>query len=140
MKAKDLMTREPVCCTADTSLRDVARMMCENDCGEIPVNDESGMKPIGVVTDRDIVCRIIAKGQNPLDITAGDCMTRGCKTVTQDQKLEECCEILEKNKIRRVVVVDDQGKCIGIISQADIARRAPKDKTAKVLQEVSVPG
>src|SRR6266568_4202653 len=76
MKVRDMMTGDPACCTAETSLPEVARMMVDRDCGEIPVVDNTSSKvPIGVVTDRDIVCRTVANGLNPLDLTAADCMS-----------------------------------------------------------------
>ncbi len=67
------MTPNPTCCRPDTPLQEVARLMVEHDCGEIPIIDESG-KPLGVVTERDICCHTLAQGKNPLDMTAGDIM------------------------------------------------------------------
>jgi len=68
MKIQEIMTSEPACCRPETNLREVARMMAEHDCGEIPV--VSGGKPVGVITDRDIVARAVAEGRNPLELTA----------------------------------------------------------------------
>jgi CBS domain-containing protein len=87
-------------------------MMVDNDCGEIPVveNRERNL-PIGVITDRDIVCRTVARGLNPLDLTVPDCMSKPCVTVTPDMSGEECSRIMEENKIRRVPVVDADGSC-----------------------------
>ena len=83
MQVKEVMTANPACCTADTPLPEVARLMVEHDCGEIPVvQNETKKIPVGVVTDRDIVCRTVAKDRNPLDLTAADCMTRPVVTVT----------------------------------------------------------
>ena len=85
MQVKDMMTADPACCTAETSLPEVARMMVSQDCGEIPVVDNTSSKaPIGVVTDRDIVCRTVANGLNPLDLTAADCMSKPAVTVTPE--------------------------------------------------------
>lgn len=85
MQVKDVMTANPACCTAETNLREVAQLMVEHDCGEIPVvANKDTKKPVGVVTDRDIVCRTVAKGTNPLDLTAADCMSQPCVTVTPD--------------------------------------------------------
>ena len=76
MHVKEVMTASPTCCLAETSLQEVAKMMVDNDCGEIPVIDSNETKkPLGVVTDRDIVCRTVAQGRNPLDLTASDCMS-----------------------------------------------------------------
>jgi CBS domain-containing protein len=115
-------------------------MMVENDCGEIPVVENvASMLPIGVITDRDITCRTVAKGLNPLVMTVGDYMTTPCLTVMPDMSLDECCRLMEENQIRRVVVVDAGGACCGIVALADIAKRAGKRDTAEVVKEVSEP-
>jgi CBS domain-containing protein len=73
MQVKEIMTLEPASCTPETPLQKVAQLMIENDCGEIPVIDNSdSCIPVGVITDRDIVCRTVAKGLNPLEMTAGE--------------------------------------------------------------------
>src|SRR5437867_10510627 len=139
MKVKD-MTSDPACCTSDTSLPEVARMMVDRDCGEIPVVENTSSKlPIGVVTDRDIVCRTIANGLNPLDLTAADCMSKPIVTVTPDMSLEECCRIMEEKLIRRVPVVNDRGSCVGIIAIADIALHTGKNVAGHIVKEVSEP-
>jgi len=113
-------------------------MFLDHDCGCIPVvESERTMKPVGVITDRDIVCRIVARGQNPLDMTAGDCMSGNVIVVTPEMSLDECCAIMENNQVRRVPVVDATGRCCGIVSQADIAENAPNKTTAQVVKEVS---
>src|SRR5213592_4067100 len=119
------MTRNPACCTADTNLQEVAMLMVEHDCGETPVVDsKKSMKLIGVITDRDITIRTVAEGKNPLEMTAGDCMSTPCATVTQEMSVDECCKVMEENKVRRVPVVDEKGSCCGIVAQADIAEHA----------------
>ena len=138
MAVKDVMTGDPACCTAETSLPEVARLMVENDCGCIPVVDaDDTKKPVGMITDRDITIRTVAEGKNPLDLTASDAMTVNAMTVTPDMSIEECCNIMEENQIRRVAVVDKNGACCGIVAQADIAVNADESKTAEVVQEVS---
>ena len=140
MRVKEIMTPDPACCTPDTALQRVAEMMVENDCGEIPVvENAASMRPVGVVTDRDITCRTVAKGLNPLTLTASDCMTTPAVTVTPDTSLDECCRVLEENQIRRVPVVDAGGSCCGIVALADIARHAKKRDAGEVVKEVSEP-
>jgi CBS domain-containing protein len=140
MNIDQIMSRNPVCCTPDTKLQEVARLMCEHDCGEIPiVNDQTSRHVIGVITDRDITCRAVARGRNPLELTAKECMTTSVETVNEGMSLEECCRLMEDKQIRRVPVVANGGTCIGIVSQADIARRAPSTKTAEVVAEISRP-
>ena len=140
MQVKEMMTGDPACCTADTPLAQVARLMVTKDCGEIPiVEDNSSKLPIGVVTDRDIVCRVLANNRNPLDLTAGDCMTKPIVTVMPDMSLEECCRIMEEKLIRRVPVVDERGSCVGMLSVADIALHTGKNVAGHIIREVSEP-
>src|SRR5687768_11839838 len=85
MLVKDVMTPDPACCISETALQEVAQLMVDHDCGEIPVVDSKETnRPIGVITDRDIVCRAVAQGLNPLDLTVADCMTTPCVTVTPE--------------------------------------------------------
>ena len=82
MNAKDLMTPDPACCTRDTPVEEVARMMAKHDCGEIPVVERNDLKRvIGVVTDRDIVTRAVAEGKNPATLNVGAVMTSPAVTV-----------------------------------------------------------
>ena len=100
MQVKDVMTQKPVCGLADTSLIEVARKMMDYGCGEIPVveNYES-MIPVGVVTDRDIVCRTIGKGIDPMSMSAGEIMTTPVITVMAETDLVECCRLMEEKQI-----------------------------------------
>jgi CBS domain-containing protein len=140
MQVKEVMTADPACCISETGLQEVARMMIDHDCGEIPVVDTKRTRlPIGVITDRDIVCRTVAQGLNPLDLTVADCMSEPCVTVTPEMSVEECSKIMEENKIRRVPVVDADGSCCGIVALADIALYAGRSVAAEVVKEVSEP-
>lgn len=140
MLAKEIMTVDPVCCTPDTKLEKIAQLMNEYDCGAIPVvQDFNNQAPIGIITDRDIVCRAIAEGQNPMQMAAGDCMSHSCVTVTPDSSLDECCKIMQAYQVRRLLVVNDDGQCCGIISQADIAAMAPDEEVADVVRDISQP-
>lgn len=137
LTARDIMTEDPVCCTPETSLQDVAQMMVDTDCGGLPVMDCADSKtPIGIITDRDIVCRAVAQGKDLRGMSAGDCMSTPCMTVDADSSLEECVSILEGSLIRRVPVVNDDGECCGIIAQADIAR-FEKHQAGELLQQLS---
>jgi CBS domain-containing protein len=125
--ARDVMTRDPACCSPSTTLDQVAKLMVQNNCGEIPIVESSG-QPIGVVTDRDIVCRIAAEGKNPIGHTAESCMSSPVVTVLADAPFDDVLLMMEGHQIRRVLVVDDGGCCAGIISQADIASVGPRHK------------
>ena len=138
MLVKEIMTKDPACCTADDNLQQVAKMMVDNDCGCIPVvGSNAHKKPIGMVTDRDITIRAVAEGKNPLDLTAEDVMTKSVVTVTPDMSVEDCCAKMEENQIRRVAVVDENGGCCGMVAQADIAINTNNQRTAEVVEEIS---
>jgi CBS domain-containing protein len=140
MQVKEVMTADPTCCISETGLQEVAQMMVDHDCGEIPVVENKQTKiPIGVITDRDIVCRTVARGLNPLDLTVADYMSKPCVTVTPEMSIEECSRILEENKIRRVPVVDADGSCCGIVALADIALHDKRSAAAEIVKEVSEP-
>jgi len=140
MKVREVMTPSPACCTPETSLQGVAEIFVEHDCGAVPIVESlESMAPIGMVTDRDIACRAIAKGMNALELTARDCMSSPSVTVSEDASLDECIEAMESNRVRRIVVVDEFGRCCGIVSQADIALQGPRKKTAEVVRELSEP-
>lgn len=138
MKVKDIMTKNPACCMPETKLQEAAKMMVDNDCGCIPVvEDNKNQKPVGMITDRDITIRTVADGKNPLEMTVGDVMSKNVITVTGDSSVEDCCNLMEKNQVRRVAVVDENGGCCGIVAQADIAIKAEDSKTDKVVEKIS---
>jgi len=109
--------------------------MVDNNCGEIPVVDQSG-RLVGVVTDRDITCRCVAEGKSA-DTPVEEVMSSSLVTVMPDASIDECCKKMEDNQVRRLPVVDDQGKCCGIVSQADIALHAGKEAAGDLVREVS---
>jgi CBS domain-containing protein len=138
MRIEEVMTRDPVCCTPETGLQKVAQMMVEHDCGQIPiVTSTSDQRVLGVVTDRDIVARLVAKGRNPIELQANTCMSEPVVTVRTDQSIEDCIQVMEAHRIRRVPVVDAAGKMRGIVSQADIAQHAPPESTGELVNKVS---
>jgi CBS domain-containing protein len=138
MKVNEVMSKDPACCTPESGLQEVARLMLDNDCGEIPVVDSKRtMRPVGVLTDRDIVVRCVAEGKNPLEAEAGDIMSSPAVTVMPDTSLDNCIDLMEEHQLRRLPVIDEAGAVCGIVAQADIARHAPHRQTAEVLKEVS---
>ena len=140
MRVRDVMTRDPQCCLPDASIAAVARMMVQCDCGAIPVvGDLIARLPIGMVTDRDIVTRVIAAGYDPAGLVARDCMSVPAVTIVESARLRDCIGLLELTQIRRVIVIGTSGRCIGIVSQADIARHTSKRLAGDLVREVSKP-
>jgi CBS domain-containing protein len=135
-RARDVMTPDPACCSPDTPLDQVAKMMIQNNCGEILIIDTSDL-PIGVVTDRDIVCRVVAEGKNPTGHTVESVMTTPVVTVSEEATLDAVIAVMKAHQIRRVLVVDDEGCCSGIIAQADVASVGSSGEAADLLRAVS---
>lgn len=132
-----VMTPNPAACTINTPVRDIARMMLENDCGQIPVVDDQS-RPLGVVTDRDIALRVVANGGGAMS-TAGDVMTSPAQSVRADSSLKDCVCIMEEAQVRRVPVVDASGKLTGMVALADIALAGKHKATAEIVSQVSQP-
>jgi CBS domain-containing protein len=140
MDVRSAMTPDPACCTQSASLRAVAGLMIDNDCGEIPVvDDHDRRRPIGVITDRDIAVRAVAQGVAPDEGRVGDYMTTPCITVHPEDTLQNCCALMERHQIRRVLVVDKDERLCGIVSLADVAMHAERRATGEVVKEVSEP-
>ena len=138
MKVKAVMTPNPVVAARSTYLSEVARKMLDNDVGEIPI--VHGDKPIGVVTDRDIVIRLVAHGQDPKQVRAEDCMTSPAITIDQDADLKDCAELMAREKVRRIPIVDAQGRLCGIVALADLERRTDtRSMKVEVFRHVSQP-
>jgi CBS domain-containing protein len=145
MKARDLMTPDPARVTPSDSLQRVSQLMAEHDCGCIPIVtavDKSSL--IGVVTDRDIAIRAVAEGR-PVTTPIGEIMTTSPDVVSPDDDIDQVEKLMADRQIRRVVVVDGAGDCVGIIAQADLARAAkrtnepsPKEMV-DVLEKISQP-
>jgi CBS domain-containing protein len=134
------MTLAPACAVPSTPLSEIAALLTRHDCGAIPIveNRDTG-RPVGVVTDRDIVCRTVAEGRNALELTAADCMSAPCVAVPEEMEVSECTALMESHRIRRIVAVNDSGAVSGIVSQADLARRAEPLEVAELVRTVSEP-
>ena len=135
MLIKDAMTVSPICCTPHDTLDSVARMMSEHDCGFIPVCDSS--KLVGVITDRDITCRAVAAGKDPSTTPIRDVMTKTVYTIRRDEDVQAAIELMEAQQIRRLPVVDDDGKVVGILAPSDLAPTFASTNVADFLLAVS---
>jgi CBS domain-containing protein len=143
MRARDIMTRNPECCEPDDSAREAARVMREHDCGCVPIVDPESSKVIGIVTDRDLAIRGIAEGKSA-DTKLRDLMTGVASCCGPDDDLRDVERTMADLQIRRIPVVDGGGRCLGIISQADIARACSdsdvtEQEIALVVEQISEP-
>ncbi len=141
MKANEIMTSKPSTTTPDASLQDAARMMKEQDVGLIPVVDGSGSgKLVGVITDRDIAIRVVADGRETKGAKVSEAMSSTPHTCGADDSVDSVMELMGKEQLRRVPIIDESGKLVGIVAQADIVLHAKSDrKTEQTLEKISQP-
>jgi len=142
MKARELMTEQPACCTPDQTIQEAAQLMRDNDCGCVPVvEDTQTNRIVGLVTDRDITCRCTAEGKGP-DTLVREAMSSDPKSCGPEDEVEIVEKIMAEGQVRRVPVVDNRGCCLGIIAQADLAlnERAASDRdVGQVVEQISAP-
>jgi len=130
------MTREPVCCEAGDSIARAAQLMKSEDVGAVPVvESKSGRQLVGIITDRDIVVKVIAEGRDIEGASVRDAMTQNPVTVREEDDVNRALSAMADRKVRRIPVVDGKGSLRGIIAQADVATRLHRDKTTGDLVE-----
>jgi CBS domain-containing protein len=141
VKAKDVMTRNPRSVTPDTSARDAARIMKDEDVGIVPVIDDASRQLVGVITDRDIALRIVAEGRDG-SVSVRDVMSSSkLLTCRPDEDLDRVMETMASEQLRRIPIVDERGSLVGIVAQADIVRKAGNDRKAEeTVERISQPG
>jgi CBS domain-containing protein len=136
------MTRDPSCVTPETPAREAARIMRDEDIGVVPVvEDESSRRLVGVVTDRDLAVRIVAEGRDA-DTPVVEVMTASrLATVTPDVDVDDVMDAMAAEQVRRIPIVDERGSLVGIVSQADVVRKArDDDKAERTVEQISEPG
>ncbi|HEY2980702.1 MAG TPA: CBS domain-containing protein [Anaerolineales bacterium] len=139
-KCSEVMTRDPVCCLPTDPATKAARLMMSEDIGSIPViENEKSRSLVGIVTDRDLALKILAQGRDPKTTKVQDVMTREVVTCHQEDDLQVALDEMAEYQLRRIPVVDDDYRVIGIIAQADVATRVDQpQKTAEVVKEISL--
>lgn len=142
MKAKDIMTKQPKCVTAETSVREAARIMKEQDVGVLPVVEREGSdRLIGIITDRDIAVRHVAEGHDSSSCPVREAMTSNVRTAREDDDVDDVMDLMGKEQVRRIPVVDDRGSLVGIVAQADIVCEARDERKAeRTIEKISEAG
>jgi CBS domain-containing protein len=138
MKVKDVMTTNPICCRLTDTAQAVAKILRDEDIGSVPIISEEG-KLEGIITDRDLCSTIIAEGLDPRTTSINNYVTRNPLACRADDDLDNCEKAMQKNRIRRIPVIDDQERCIGVVSQADLALREEPQKVKETVAEISKP-
>ena len=139
MKSRDIMTEDVVCCTPKDTVREAAQLMKTEDIGPVLVVDNQQSRTlVGIVTDRDLVLKVIAEGEDPQTTQVGDVMSKKLVTCYADDDMEVAMKAMARYQLRRIPVVENNMRLVGIISQADIATRANvPEETAEVVKEIS---
>jgi CBS domain-containing protein len=131
---KEVMTSDVKACEPNTTVADAAKVMAKEDVGPVPIVEEGRLT--GLVTDRDIVVRVVAEGRDPSSTTVGEIASRDLVTVSPDDDLDTALKQLAQKQVRRIPVVEGD-RLVGIVAQADIARLGSDAKTGEVVEEIS---
>jgi CBS domain-containing protein len=139
MLVQDMMTAYPRTCLENDSITAAAQIMVAEDCGVVPVIDHpDSMRLAGVVTDRDIVVRLVAANRNPLEARVQDAMTRDVKTLPTTASMREAADLMSAEQIRRIMIVDQNGRLQGVLSQGDLAKEGTQPRmVAETLDHIS---
>jgi CBS domain-containing protein len=132
---QDAMTSNPKTVTTDQTVVDAARIMKQEDAGIVPIVD--GQKLVGVITDRDIAIKVVAEGKDTQTTKVTEIASRDLVTIDPQQNLDEALRLMAQHQVRRLPVVEEDGKLVGILAQADVARTADDAKTGEVVEEIS---
>jgi CBS domain-containing protein len=141
MKAQDIMTRDPSCVTANASVREAAQVMKSDDVGIVPVVESNDSRRlVGVVTDRDIAIRCVAEGKDG-SCKVSDVMSASeLSTCRESDNIDDVMDVMGKEQVRRIPIVDERGSLVGIVAQADVARKSnDSDNVKETVERISEP-
>ena len=132
---RDAMTGNPRVIGRYATVVEAAKKMREDDVGVVPIVD--GDKLVGTLTDRDIAIRVVAEGKDPNTTKAEEVASREIVTIDPQQDLDEALRLMARHQVRRLPVVEEDGKLVGIVAQADIAKHATDEQTGELVEEIS---
>jgi CBS domain-containing protein len=134
-RIQEVMTSNPRSVSPDAPVADASRIMRDEDTGIVPIVEDG--KLIGTITDRDIVVRLIAESRDASSATVRDIASTDLVTVDPQQDLDEALRLMAQHQVRRLPVVEEDGRLVGILSQADVAREAQDKQTGELVEEIS---
>lgn len=132
------MTPDPAACEPTTTLRLVAMLMLDHDCAAVPI--VSSGEVVGIVTDRDIACRAVARGLNAAELPASAVMSSPLVAIHPDQTFEDAIQVMKENRVHHLPVIDDDGRLLGIVAQSDLGRRMTNRELGQLTRETSIRG
>ena len=131
---RDVMTSNPQSVEPTTTAQEAAKSMKSEDIGSLPIVE--GDKLVGVITDRDLAIRVVAEGRGT-DTTVGEIASKDVVTVDPQQSLEEAARLMAEHQVRRLPVVEEDGRLVGILAQADVAQSGHDALTGETVQQIS---
>ena len=138
MKIREVMSRDPVCCVLTDTAHKVAKLLCDRNIGSVPVvTDQESRKLVGMITDRDLCCSVVAQGWDPKNTSIEKLITLFPFTCRDGENVEACERLMQEHQVRRIPVVDGEDRVIGIVSQADLALRDKPERVSKTVAEIS---
>jgi CBS domain-containing protein len=132
---REIMTADPSTIEPDQSVVEAAKIMKQEDAGVVPVTENGRLT--GMVTDRDIAIRVVAEGKDPRSIAVREVASQNLVTIDPEQDLDEALRLMAQHKVRRLPVVEEDGRLVGVVAQADVARKGDDKKTGQVVEEIS---
>ena len=138
MKIREIMSRDPACCVLSDSAQTVAKILCDRNIGSMPVlADQQSRKLVGMITDRDLCCSVIAQGLDPKTTNIEKLISLAPFTCRDGENIETCERLMQEHQVRRVPIVDAEDRIIGIVSQADLALHDKADRVLKTVAAIS---
>jgi len=133
----EIMTPNPCAIDADKPVAYAAKMMKDENVGLAPIVE--GERLIGMLTDRDIVTQVVAESRDPQSVTVREVASTNLVTIDPQQSLDEALRLMASNQVRRLPVVEEDGRLVGVVAQADVAREAKEKETGELVEEISQP-
>lgn len=138
MKIRDIMTRDPACAALSDSAQRVAKTLCDDNIGSMPVvADRESKKLVGMITDRDLCCSVIAQGMDPKTTKIEKLVSLSPFSCRDGENIVACERLMQEHQVRRIPIVDAEDRVIGIVSQADLALRDEPERVSKTVAEIS---
>ena len=134
-KIREVMTENPCAIDFDKPVSYAAKMMRDENVGFAPIVE--GDRIVGTVTDRDVAVKVVAEGRDPESTIVRDIASTNIVTVDPRQDLHEALRLMAQNQVRRLPVVEEDGKLVGVVAQADVAQHATDQQTGEVVEEIS---
>lgn len=132
---REVMTSNPRTAEPSAPIAEVARIMRDEDTGVVPVVE--GDRLVGTITDRDIAIRVVAEGRDPQSTSVGDVASTDLVTIDPQQDLDEALRLMAQHQVRRLPVVEEDGRLVGIVSQADVAMQADEHRVGETVEQIS---